>query len=738
MIKAEIIADSINSSKSRLTTYILEYPRFLHSEMLTHRMFSKNAASCLDGDTLITIEKPSALKKGKRMNHSPMTIREIVNKWFDGDSVGRDMKTRLKDLNLRCLNEKTEEFISAKLVNCIRSGVKHIYEIELENGYILRCTKEHRIFGENGWFTLNDIDLTKQSFGFTWRNDAPSIATNGISLSVEQVMAEKKLGLNMTEIAAKYDLKYRTLATFCEKQRIFFRRKSCPNETIQFKDKQWLEARISEGLFAHQMAKLCHTTVDKVKKSISKNGLMGIKWNWGMKETWNKGLTYSLPDSSLINVRLHAESRRKKESYKKYDDNKVQITRFLTEIKSEILQKYNYKCALTGLGEKLELHHIDPVWHNSSLALDKTNIIPICKKLHRAIHYKNLDLDFLSWFKSGNPLSEFWPTHQILQKTVTQIGKPKSPGNTLLVKYSKIKSIKYIGEKETFDLEVAGPYHNFVANGVVVHNSRAIPIEKMIQQVIDNPAMPIRWGKNQSGMQAKEELDDTKKTEYWDTYGGGLAGEYNEYKTPRQFCIDTWLKARDSAIEHVKALSKAGLHKQITNRILEPWFNIRVILSATEFENFFALRAHPDAQPEIQALAYMMLDAYNKSEPKKLQVGEFHIPFGDNIDNQKLYGLGFTRIPDSTLSALDQAKIKISIARCARISYFNYEGKDDYAADIALCDRLFDSIPRHLSPTEHVAQATDNNNFIGNFRGFKQFRYTFEDQNLTDPRVKIK
>lgn len=84
---------------------------------------------------------------------------------------------------------------------------------------------------------------------------------------------------------------------------------------------------------------------------------------------------------------------------------------------------------------------------------------------------------------------------------------------------------------------------------------------------------------------------------------------------------------------------------------------------------------------------------------------------------------------------LQEAKRKVAIARCARISYLNYEGKDDYAADIKLCDRLFGSVPRHLSPTEHVAQCTGEDTFIGNFRGFKQYRYMFPDQSLTEPRV---
>jgi len=302
----------------------------------------------------------------------------------------------------------------------------------------------------------------------------------------------------------------------------------------------------------------------------------------------------------------------------------------------------------------------------------------------------------------------------------------------------------------TFILE----YPRFVHAELMTHrmfsknaaSSRAIPIEKMIQQVVDNPAMPVWWGKNQSGMQAKEELDDT--TPYWDiadyeyqqdTAWEGLVQKNLRKVTRMAHAKHEWLRARDLAIQQVKILNQIGLHKQIANRILEPWFNIRIILSGTEFENFFALRAHPDAQPEIQALAYKMLEEYNKSEPKKLKVGEWHIPFGDKIDNIRLLKMlsinNGKKIIVVDPEEFDIAKIKIAIARCARVSYFNYEGKDDYAADIKLCDRLFGNIPRHLSPTEHVAQAMDDANFIGNFKGFKQYRYFFDDQNLNDSRV---
>lgn len=268
-------------------------------------------------------------------------------------------------------------------------------------------------------------------------------------------------------------------------------------------------------------------------------------------------------------------------------------------------------------------------------------------------------------------------------------------------------------------------------------SSRAIPIEKFIEQITNNPALPVFWGKNQSGMQAKEELDNTvkkHKEQVWKTEPA-----FTDLEEAKM----TWIQARNNAITYAKKLNDLGLHKQITNRLLEPWFHIRVILTGTEFENFFALRAHPDAQPEIRVLAEMMLEEYNKSEPKSLKPGEWHIPFGDKINDQDINFSGLVAGINGGLindkkwydKEVEKVKIKIAVARCARVSYFNFEGKDDYAADIKLCDRLFGTNPKHLSPTEHVAESQDDDKFIGNFRGFKQYRYFFTDQSLQDSRI---
>ena len=140
-------------------------------------------------------------------------------------------------------------------------------------------------------------------------------------------------------------------------------------------------------------------------------------------------------------------------------------------------------------------------------------------------------------------------------------------------------------------------------------SSRAIPVEKMLKQVEENPAMPIHWGKNQPGMQANKECNNKVNLKV-------CAGEYLNTRE------EVWNNAAFWARNHAKALSDAGYHKQVVNRLLEPFQYIKVIVTATEYTNFFNLRLHPDAQPEMKQLAVVMQAAMNGSTPTKLEHGE--------------------------------------------------------------------------------------------------------------------
>jgi thymidylate synthase ThyX len=239
-------------------------------------------------------------------------------------------------------------------------------------------------------------------------------------------------------------------------------------------------------------------------------------------------------------------------------------------------------------------------------------------------------------------------------------------------------------------------------------SSRAIPIKKMMEQVEKDPAMPVWWGKNQSGMQAREELD------YWEPreerYFDGHRTERMLVYSPRDEAVMAWKAAARSAVEHAKRLEAIGAHKQIVNRILEPWQWMQTIVTGTEWTNFYTLRRHPDAQPEIKVLADVMHEVTEVSTPIALALGEWHLPYVD-LESYLLGG--------GLCSTVDEMK-KWSVARCARVSYLNHDKSEpNPEKDVGLHDQLLSS--GHFSPFEHQATPAGTG-FLANFRGWKSYR----------------
>ncbi|OHD26721.1 MAG: hypothetical protein A2Y38_22625 [Spirochaetes bacterium GWB1_59_5] len=237
-------------------------------------------------------------------------------------------------------------------------------------------------------------------------------------------------------------------------------------------------------------------------------------------------------------------------------------------------------------------------------------------------------------------------------------------------------------------------------------SSRAIPTDKLIQMVVDDPFVPEYIGVNKSGMQAGDELTDDQKAQ----------ARY------------IWLAGRDEAVERARQLVAMGCHKQVANRIIEPFMWITIIVSATEWENVWGLRCHPMAEPHFQKLAYTARDAMTASTPKQLKEGEWHLPLIFDEDRALIESLPCERV-DSQMVA-ERTLIKISVGRCARVSYLTHEGKREIEKDVELHDRLVVQQPLHASPAEHVAQALATPERSGNFIGFRQYRKTLPNENI--------
>lgn len=232
-------------------------------------------------------------------------------------------------------------------------------------------------------------------------------------------------------------------------------------------------------------------------------------------------------------------------------------------------------------------------------------------------------------------------------------------------------------------------------------SSRAVPVHRLIDDIERDPAVPLFWGRNQPGMQAAAELNGDDRDR---------AG-------------DAWHCALQAALTWAREIASAGAHKQIVNRVLEPFSHINVVVTATEWSNFFTLRRHDDAEPHIRVLADRMFEAMTASVPKLLLPGDWHLPY----------------VTDWTqpVGAPIDAPVRASVARCARVSYLTHDGRvPDIVDDLALYDRLVASAPLHASPAEHQAtpdrmrwSGWETPALHGNLRGWIQFRKTLRGEN---------
>ena len=236
-------------------------------------------------------------------------------------------------------------------------------------------------------------------------------------------------------------------------------------------------------------------------------------------------------------------------------------------------------------------------------------------------------------------------------------------------------------------------------------STRAIPVERVIQRILDDPFIP-QFSQHQKGMQGVE-IDDPEF----------------QYKNAM-----IWRQALEQNIQLARQLAAQGVHKQHVNDLLKPFLRIPILITATEWENFFHLRTDKPCRPEFRVWAIAIKQAMEQSTPKVLKPGDWHIPFGDQMP------------PGLSLSE----QLQVATARCARLSYATHDGKRDVQEDMRLYNQLLQD--GHMGPFEHCAMAVADYFtappkiacyaylpgqmqpvFTRNFRGFYSYRAMVED-----------
>ena len=617
MITAKIICDSYNEDfDSRITTFELEYPRFILAELNTHR--------CLVGASELVFDLPGNRNGGIRK--FSMKIEDFFNKWTNGAERSSSHKIEYNLSNIESDQiysaKEAAQLLSMKSVSNLRALCRS-GRIKPQNPSKQRI-EDYKIMG---------CDIV-QHF------------SNKIENNFSIINRLKAMKLRMLNEVTN-EIEHTTITDI------------------------WKEG--TKPVYKLQAGDFSITATDDHM----------ILTDSGWKEL--KDIT---TDDSIVYSAMGTNTPSDPVVHKKI--NGKWTSGFNQQVKKILSKEQDGKCKHCGSEDKLEVHHLEPVHLRPDLAFTKSNCIAVCNACHKGFFHKKAKY------------------HK---------------GTGLIGKYVKVTSISEQGNAEVYDLSVASEFHNFVCNDIVVHNcfsrssasSRAIPIDKVIELLKSKPAMPNHWGKNQSGMQANEEIEDIYMAKY------------------------LWKLAAFKAIEVAEEMKSLGLHKQVVNRSLEPYQTMKTVVTSTGFNNFFWLRNHKDADPNIKELAERMQEAFVVSEPQYLYEGEWHLPYvisQRSATSELLYYDADLHILD-----LEDAK-KISASCVAQTSY--RKSNESLEKALMVYDKLVTSEPCHASPIESQAtpiQAGRTNNVLsylnkegvthidklgvpcsGNFHGWIQMR----------------
>lgn len=414
----------------QITVNVGYFPHSMMQQLRTHRVGVSFDVQCLSGDTEVTFVKASGgLRKIKIAElydlwaNGEKAIRERKIKGRHGELPGeyrRDSKSRLRNMNLRVLNEDTGVFEIGHVQEVFDQGIQPVYRLTLEDGRTLDCTAEHRLLTKQGWQKMKEaiglITNTNQEV-LSYQPDC-YLMTNGV------IVGE---GL--------------------------------------YRERSWLIEQLSAGLTAQQMAEKAGCSVEAIKKWVYNHKLNLNKCKPGTKNPWNKGFRGAYVLNLTSEQRQQRRERAKLFTRRGADshfwkggvtEERVAIGAWTRTIAPQIHEKFDFTCQKCGIrGGQLHAHHLLPVYSHPEQAYDFDNLVSVCENCHRQIHNQGLELKFAQNFLPIQELPE----------------KPKPIGHKLKTHPMKVVQVRYLGLQRTYDLEVAGKWHNFVGNGVVVHNS---------------------------------------------------------------------------------------------------------------------------------------------------------------------------------------------------------------------------------------------------------------------------
>jgi thymidylate synthase (FAD) len=412
----------------------------------------------------------------------------------------------------------------------------------LEDGRKIRCTQDHRFLFEDGWKTLETATgLTLNNGTAAYKAGLPKLVTNGRVVSAPL-----------------------------------------------YRDKEWLrEQYLRPEADDASIAEMLEVSAAVIRKWRKIHGLTGIKS--GAHPAWNKGLRYKAGPRVLTDVHLEAIRAARSGPGSNFwkggvSTRRGNIGRWTTEHARLVFEKNGFRCRACGkTGGRLHAHHIIPVWADIGKARNLDNLTALCAACHRDIHRRNAELDFAAKLEGKPAVVRY-----------RKVSRPRPPAQRLMPVWMRISHIKYLGVRATYDLTVEGPYHNYVANGIVTHNSYN-EISARYTEVHDEFYIPEEF-----------RAQDTVNRQ------GSVEGRLDQEKLSAEYSA-----AIEASYAAYSALLKAGVAREMARGVLpvSQYTQFYWTVNARSLLNFLDLRLDKHAQLEIRRYAEAIAGVFKEKMP---------------------------------------------------------------------------------------------------------------------------
>lgn len=454
-------------------------------------------------------------------------------------------------MRVRVLDEQTNEFTTGHIADVIDSGMQQVYRVTTDDGRSIEMTARHRFLTPEGWKTLRDIATIEGSD--VTLNCETSMMANGAAAhrDPEWLARQRQAGRTVSEIAEDAGVSYHTIRTALKKHNLQFSKE---------------ERGFAPG---------------------------NVPWNAG-----RPGYAITKPRSKAHRMALSQARSGERSNFWRggVSSERSRIAAWTRGVAPIVHARFDYTCqACNKRGGELHVHHVLPVWFAPDRARDIENLVSVCRPCHREIHSSTMEeLGFASATRPEPlpPLAEV----------------PPSRGRRLVAHAVRIVSVTYVGTRQTYDLSIAGPWHNFVANGLVVHNSFNEQSARY-SEIPDHYYVPsleggyVREQKGKPGAYFFDAITDAD-----------VAAD-----TVRT--IDETQRASFAAYHH---MLEQGVAKELARTVLPVGMFTRMkwTVNLRALFNFLSLRNHEHAQREIRDYAVAVEDLAKTVVPVAFEVFE--------------------------------------------------------------------------------------------------------------------